>query len=213
MDQKIEEARERARQPRKQNSAMNNPRSNFKLEQASQRTNYKIQPNSYIASHFQELKESDFPDFMSEKSLAVPNFSEISLDSPLVPSGETNLDRKGESHWVYPEENGKYIIPQPVEVPTAASRESVDANEFESIPNQLGSTPKSVKSVFPRRQFVKGEYKEVYTSNIASIVNSAFSVYPKKKVVKTIYQTSDKPRAKFPRDVFKASFKSKHMIP
>jgi len=155
------------------------------------------------------------PDCTTEESLIVPNFTGTNLDSPLIPSPGTNLDGKGESHWVYPQEDGKYIIPEPVEVPTAASRESVNVNEFESILSHLENTPKSMKLMFPARPFVQGEYKEgrVYTSNIASIVNSAFSVYPKKEVVKTIYQTFERPRAKFPRDVFKASFKSKHMVP
>lgn len=123
----------------------------------------------------------------------------------------TNLDGKGESHWVYPEEDGKYILPRPQpEAPTAATRESADVNEFESI---LGfeRAPGYCESAAPQRPQRKGEGR-VYTSNIASIVNSAFSVYGREGM-NTIYKTSEKPRGRFPRDVFKVSCKARHMIP
>lgn len=191
------------------------------------------QPYPYV---FEKIKD-DMQDFLSDESPIVPNRNMVELgdlsgmksilelehtpvrrykEKAINPSPGTNLDGRGESHWVYPEEDGKYIIPQPIEVPTAATGESADVNEFESLLNHLENTPKTIKSMFPCRGLGQDDnYKEerVYTSNIASIVNSAFSVYPKKEVVKTVYKTTDKPRNKFPRDVFKANFKSKHMIP
>eukprot|EP00826_Nyctotherus_ovalis_P066331 TRINITY_DN9796_c0_g1_i11.p2 TRINITY_DN9796_c0_g1~~TRINITY_DN9796_c0_g1_i11.p2 ORF type:complete len:167 (-),score=35.03 TRINITY_DN9796_c0_g1_i11:285-785(-) len=129
----------------------------------------------------------------------------------LLSSPGTNLDGKGESRWVYPEEDGKYALPRHFpEAPTAATGESADGYEFENILN-IERAHRYPESAVPQRPQCKNEGR-VYTSNIASIVNSAFSVYGREGM-NTIYKTSDKPKARFPRDVFKVSCKTKHMVP